>query len=314
MIAAILRVSADHGAGGDAVDGAHDPTAGLVDGQAELHGQLLAAADQHREGVVGVDFEVTEILDELQKYNAAFDDYVSSVENRSEQDKAMVDNARVVLAESESLIKVVMTAIAQANAAAIRLILICALLSVVLGILLAILITRGITGPLGKCMAAADAVAKYDLTDLALQIRDGSMHLASSSEEISASAQQLQRLVEQFKLNEQVKAGKALLQSPAAEPVKRLFSKAKQAEATGVALKKRMNGDAPGPCSERLTNHFFMTIQAVTQPRKICRGGLDVPALFVAATWAIKEVHSLPVGGERWQSTNRSSHPRSKKS
>ena len=71
--------------------------------------------------------------------------------------------------------------------------------------------------PVARCVAAADAIAGYDLTEilvldqrdemgqmaramntmasnlrnLVLQIQDGATHVSSSSEEISASAQQL---------------------------------------------------------------------------------------------------------------------------
>ena len=87
----------------------------------------------------------------------------------------------------------------------------------VVGLLVAFLISQGISKPLHKCVAAANAIARYDLTseidldrkdelgamakamnlmngnltDMAVQMQEGADQIASSSEELSSNANQL---------------------------------------------------------------------------------------------------------------------------
>jgi len=98
------------------------------------------------------------------------------------------------------------------------------------------------------------AKAIENVNELTQQAASAAEEMSAATEELSTLAQQMQRLVEQFKLSEEA-LGRALPQAvpiaavrklPAAEAPtsKRLFTPAGNVEATGVVLKKRMNGDA----------------------------------------------------------------------
>jgi len=102
-----------------------------------------------------------------------------------------------------------------------------ALVAIIIGIMPALIITRGITKPVKKSVDFAKLIADGDLTasldihqkdeigvlanaldvmsnnlkNMTIQIQEGSEQIASSSEELSATAQQLQGLVARFKVD-----------------------------------------------------------------------------------------------------------------
>jgi methyl-accepting chemotaxis protein len=99
------------------------------------------------------------------------------------------------------------------------------------------------------------AKAIENVNELTQQAASAAEEMSAATEELSTLAQQMQRLVEQFRLSDEALAGRALPQTaqppgvrklPAAQGqvAKRLFTPAGNVEATGVVLKKRMNGDA----------------------------------------------------------------------
>jgi len=161
--------------------------------------------------------QADKIFSETQAYRSAFQDYITANQMIGEADTQMVEAARVVLGLADEAVNKQQLQQQETAATVTRIIIICAVVAVIFGILLAIVITRGITGPVSRCLAAANAIANYDLTqvleldqrdemgqmaramnqmsanlrDLALQIQEGASHVSSSSEEIASSAQQL---------------------------------------------------------------------------------------------------------------------------
>jgi methyl-accepting chemotaxis protein len=78
------------------------------------------------------------------------------------------------------------------------------------------------------------AKAIENVNELTQQASSAAEEMSAATEELSGLAQAMQRLVEQFRLNEET--GRAALPQPAAG--------APAAEVTGVVLKKRVQKDA----------------------------------------------------------------------
>ena len=164
--------------------------------------------------------QAEEVLSSIKAYRAAFQDYLTADLKIEEADTQMVEGARAALALLDEAVKRLRLQQEKTVAAVNRIIIVCAVLAVIIGILLAIVITRGITRQVGGEPAViaelARRVADGDLTvslesgkkqhtgiflaitDMVFKLRDmiqsigeTSTQLASSSEEISASAQQL---------------------------------------------------------------------------------------------------------------------------
>jgi methyl-accepting chemotaxis protein len=182
--------------------------AGIVDLAEQMKSRFTLAADQS---------QADGIIEQILAYQVAFQDYTGLCDQVKEADAQMVAAARKVLEISENSSADQNANMEKQSKAATRIILLCALAALVIGIILALVISRGITGPVKQCVAAANAIASYDLrydlelnrkdelgqmaaamktmsanlNDLLFQVQDSAAQVSSSSEQISSSSQQL---------------------------------------------------------------------------------------------------------------------------
>jgi methyl-accepting chemotaxis protein len=197
---------------GSYVENVEKTAASIVNLGTELRKRFIQVDNQ---------MQVDGILSGVQAYNLAFQDYVAADRMIEEADGKMVEAARIVLARLDEAVNRQQLRQQQTATSVTRIIIVCAVVAVIIGVLLAFVITRGVTKQVGGEPAViaelARRVADGDLTvslesekkkehtgiflaitDMVGKLRgmiqsigETSAQLASSSEEISASAQQL---------------------------------------------------------------------------------------------------------------------------
>ncbi|MFW6181951.1 MAG: methyl-accepting chemotaxis protein, partial [Spirochaetota bacterium] len=161
--------------------------------------------------------ELDRIMEHAGGYEETFRDFMEQKKAQDAAEERMVAAGNRVEEIADTLRADQQARIARKTAASTRIVLVSSALAVVIGLVMALVITRGIKNPVQQCVGFADRIAEGDLTgelrieqrdelgrmaaalrkmagnlrNMIVQVRDSAEQVASSSEELSASAQQL---------------------------------------------------------------------------------------------------------------------------
>ncbi|MCK4797578.1 MAG: chemotaxis protein, partial [Spirochaetes bacterium] len=137
------------------------------------------------------------------EYKKAFDNFVELTGKQKTEEDIMIESARNVIALAEELREGQKGKMENMITLSNSLMIVLAIVSIILGVILAILITRSIVGPLSKVTdtlknsSSQIALASNQLSSSSQEIANGATEQASSIEETTSSMEELASMVRQ---------------------------------------------------------------------------------------------------------------------